>query len=199
MNETLDIPERSPAEQFEEPALLVDKTGMRKWWALFWLFLKVNSLTTSGPASVGLLYQEAVGKLMTESEFVEAVGFSSVVPGSEAMKLAMFVGYAAGGVPGAIAALAGAILPPTLMMLVIVAILERFHNEVLVSRFVKGLVPAVAVLIVVVAWEIFSGSGHRIKVTTVAIALVSLAALILDAPAPLVLLGAGVLGIILFR
>ncbi len=199
MSELQNLPESPELEKPEPAGLLDGKSGMQKWFTLFWLFIKVNVLTTSGPASVGLLYKEAVGTLMTESEFVEAVGFSSVVPGSEAMKLAMFVGYAAGGVSGATAALLGAILPPTIMMLIIVAILQRVHNEAWVGRFVHGLVPAVAVLIVVVAWEIFSGNGNRMKTTTVIIAILSLAALLLDAPAPIVLLGAGVLGIILFR
>ena len=96
---------------------------MQTWFELFWLFIKVNLLTTSGPASVGLLYKEAVGRFMDESEFVESVGFSRVMPGSDALQLAMFVGYAAGGVPGAFAALLGSILPPTIMMLGVVAIL----------------------------------------------------------------------------
>ena len=44
------------------------------------IFLKVNLLSTSGPASVGLLYYEVVGTLVTESQFVQAVGLSSVLP-----------------------------------------------------------------------------------------------------------------------
>ena len=86
------------------------------WGRLFWMFIKINVLSTSGPASVGLLYKEAVGPLMSEAEFIEAVGFSNVLPGSEALKLAMFVGFAAGGIPGTVAALFGSILPPTLML-----------------------------------------------------------------------------------
>jgi len=58
----------------------------------FWLSSKLNLLTTSGPASVGLLYKEAVGKFMTETQFVEAVGFSQFLPGSDALQLAMFIG-----------------------------------------------------------------------------------------------------------
>jgi len=77
------------------------------------MFLKVNLLTTSGPSSVGLLYKESVGTIMTEAQFIEAVGLSNVLPGSEALKLAMFVGYAAAGFPGVIISLIGAILPPT--------------------------------------------------------------------------------------
>jgi chromate transporter len=156
-------------------------------------------LTTSGPASVGLLYKEAVGSLMTESEFVEAVGFSSVLPGSDALQLAMFVGYAAGGLPGALAALMGSILPPTIIMLGIVTILQRLRGEAWVGNFVRGLTPAVAVLMVVVAWQIFRGNDGAKGMATLVIAAISLAALLLKAPAPLVLLGAGVLGIIFFR
>jgi chromate transport protein ChrA len=67
---------------------------------LFWTFLKVNLLSTSGPASVGLLYHEAVGRFVTEAEFVQAVGFSSVLPGSDALQLAMYIGYGGGdGLP----------------------------------------------------------------------------------------------------
>jgi nucleotide-binding universal stress UspA family protein len=84
---------------------------------LFWLFIKFNLLTTSGPASVGLLYKEAVGRIITESQFVQAVSFASILPGSDALQLAMFVGYAAGGALGALVALIGSILPPTVLML----------------------------------------------------------------------------------
>ena len=121
---------------------------MHSLWQLFLMFIKVNLLTTSGPASVGLLYKEAVGRLMDESQFVEAVGFSSVLPGSDALQLAMFVGYSAGGIPGALVALAGSILPPTIIMLLIVTALKFVSGEVWVGNFVRGLTPAVAVLMV---------------------------------------------------
>jgi chromate transporter len=170
-----------------------------RWLTLFWIFVKINLLTTSGPASVGLLYKEAVNTFMTESDFVEAVGFSSALPGSDALQLAMFVGYAAGGVPGALAALLGSILPPTIIMLLIALILQRLRGEAWIGNFVRGLTPAVAILMVVVAWQIFRGDGRATELGVVIIAAISLVALILKAPAPLVLLGAGILGVIFFR
>lgn len=172
---------------------------MSRWLLLFWMFIKVNLLTTSGPASVGLLYKEAVGKIMTETQFVEAVGFSSVLPGSDALQLAMFVGYSAGGLPGALVALVGSILPPTALMLTIVSVLQKLRGEAWVGNFVRGLTPAVAVLMVIVAWQIFRAEDSSIGVTTLLIAGLSLGALLLKAPPPLVLLGAGILGIIFFR
>jgi chromate transporter len=166
---------------------------------LFWLFVKVNLLSTSGPASVGLLHTEAVGKIMTEAQFIQAVGLSSVLPGSDALQLAMFVGYAAGGVAGALVALAGSVLPPTLLMFGVVSILHRLRREAWVGRFVEGLTPAVAVLMLFVAWKVFTGgNGGAVNWQMGALGLASLIALVFDAPAPLVLVVAGILGIFIF-
>lgn len=178
----------------------MNRSEVSAWLKLFWMFLKVNLLSPSGPASIGLLYDEAAGKLMSEERFVEAVGFSNVLPGSEALKLAMFVGHAAAGIPGVLAALLGAILPPTVMMLVVAAILQQFQNEQWLGRFVGGMSPAVAALMVLVGWELFrAGSGKKIKIRSLVIAMLAALALWFDIPAPIVLAGAGILGVILFR
>ena len=178
----------------------MNKTKFNVWLDLLWMFLKVNILSPSGPASVGLLYKEAVGKVMSEESFVEAVGFSNVLPGSEALKLAMFVGYAAGGVPGVLTALLGAVLPPTALMLIVAAVLQHFQEENWLKGFVKGMSPAVAALIIMVAWELFHvGKGKKFDKRALLIAALSAAALWYQIPSPFVLLGAGILGIILFR
>src|SRR4030042_1753356 len=119
--------------------------------SLFWLFLQINLLSTSGIASVGLLHDQAVGTLLTQQQFVQAVSFSSVLPGSDALQLAMFTGFRAAGLPGAGAALLGSILPPTVLILGLVAALHRLRREVWVGRFVEGLAPAVAGLMLYVA------------------------------------------------
>ncbi|HET9589889.1 MAG TPA: chromate transporter [Anaerolineales bacterium] len=169
------------------------------WLRLLWMFLKVNLLSPSGPASIGLLYKEAVGSIMTEGQFVEAVGFSNVLPGSEALKLAMFVGFAAGGIPGVLTALLGAILPPTVMMLIVSAILQRFQQSNWIDGFVAGMSPAVAALIIVVAWELFRATSPRgIDRRAMVIAALSAAAFWFELPSPFVLIGAGLLGVLLY-
>jgi len=170
------------------------------WLKLWWMFLKVNLLSPSGPASIGLLYKESVGTIMTEERFVEAVGFSNVLPGSEALKLAMFVGYAAGGVPGVLTALLGAVLPPTLMMLLVAFVLQRFQHESWLGGFVAGMSPAVSALMVTVAWQLSRATRAK-KITRrfLIIAALSGFALYLNVPSPVVLLGAGILGVILYR
>ncbi|HEX5840664.1 MAG TPA: chromate transporter [Anaerolineales bacterium] len=177
----------------------MNKVDFSVWLRLLQMFLKVNILSPSGPASVGFLYEEAVGKLMSEEQFVEAVGFSNVLPGSEALKLAMFVGYAAGGLPGVMSALLGAILPPTVLMLIVSALLEQFQQEDWLTGFVAGMSPAVAALIVFVSWELFRVSSRKqIDRRVVLIAVLSAAAFWFEIPSPFVLLGAGVLGVVLF-
>jgi chromate transporter len=170
------------------------------WLKLFWMFLKVNLLTTSGPSSIGLLYKESVGTIMTEAQFVEAVGLSNVLPGSEALKLAMFVGFAAGSVPGVLAALLGAVLPPTVIMFTVVSILQRFQGQGWMENFIKGMSPAVGVLIALVSWQIFrSDASKSIGRRALLIAAVAFVALWFDLPSPLVLFTSGILGVILFR
>ena len=176
------------------------KSNFLIWFRLLQMFLKVNILSPSGPASVGFLYEESVGKIMTEEQFVEAVGFSNVLPGSEALKLAMFVGYTAGGIPGVMSALLGAILPPTVLMLIVSAVLQNFQHENWLVGFVAGMSPAVAALIVFVSWELFRVSSRKeIDRRVLIIAVLSAIAFWINIPSPFVLLGAGILGVIVYN
>lgn len=183
-----------------EPRLLIRRSPLRVWLRLLWMFLKVNILSPSGPASVGLLYDEAVGKIMTEEQFVEAVGFSNVLPGSEALKLAMFVGYAAGGIAGVFTALLGSILPPTILMFAVAALLHNFQQAPWLNAFVGGMSPAVAALILLVAWQIsLTSRTKRTGRRALLIGGLSAVGFLAGLPIPAVLLGAGVLGVVLFR
>src|SRR5690242_1098724 len=168
MNEIMEEPE----EEIIITAVVVTRSVFKIDMRLFWIFLKVNLLTTAGPTSVGLLYKETVGTIMSETQFVEAVGFSNLVPGSEALKLAMFIGYASGGLPGMAAALLGAIIPPTVIMLTVASILLRFQGQDWMKDFIKGMSPAVGVLLALVSWQLIRSSNPKlIKWRTVLIAI----------------------------
>jgi len=162
---------------------------------LFWTFLKVNLLSTSGPASVGLLYSEAVGRFVTEEQFVQAVGFSSVLPGSDALQLAMYIGYAAGGIPGGLVSLLASILPPTLIILGVTMILHRLRREAWVSHFVEGLTPAISILMIFTAWKIFEKGGGT-NWFGWGLGIASFTAMWLKVPERIVIIIAGVIGIL---
>ena len=174
---------------------------LRVWFNLFWIFLKINLLTTAGPTSTGLLYKECVGKIMTEPQFVEAVGFSNLVPGSEALKLAMFIGYSAGGLPGVLAALLGTIIPPTVIMLTVASILVRFQGQDWMKRFLKGMTPAIVVLLMLVAWQLYKATnpGRMIRWRPLLLAALSFTALYFGIAPQYVLIGAGILEVIFYN
>ena len=172
---------------------------MDKLLLLFWTFLKVNLLSTSGPASVGLLYKEAVGHFLTEQQYIQAVGFSTLLPGSDALQLAMYVGYTVAGIPGGFVSLIGAILPPTSLMFVVVSMLHRIRRESWVASFVEGLTPAVAVLMLFVAWKVFKGGNGGLDWSSLLIGVTSLVAFLFEVPAPIVIFLAGLVGVFLFR
>jgi len=162
---------------------------------LFLVFLKVNLLSTSGPASVGLLYHEVVGRMVTEGQFVQAVGLSSVLPGSDALQLAMYIGYAVGGIPGGLVALAASILPPTIIILGVTMILYRIRRQAWISNFVDGLAPAISVLMLFTAWKIFEKGGST-GWQGWAIGLISLVAMFSQkVPERIVIIVAGLVGV----
>lgn len=168
---------------------------MEQLLQIFWIFLKVNLLSTSGPASVGLLYHEVVGRLVTESQFVQAVGLSSVLPGSDALQLAMYIGYSVAGIPGGLVALAASILPPTVIILGVTLILSRLRRQAWVGNFVEGLAPAIAVLMLFTAWKIFQKGGATGWQGWV-IGMVSLAAMVLKVPERIVVVIMAVVGVV---
>jgi chromate transporter len=177
------------------PRILVDKLIN-----LFWIFLKINLLSTSGAASTGLLYNEAVGRFLSEDQFVQAVGLATLLPGSDALQLAMFVGYTVAGIAGGLVSLFAAILPPTILMFALVSVLHRIQREAWLSRFVEGLTPAVAVLILMVSWKVLkNGSGGEFDWILVCMGGASLLAYLFEIPAPFVILIAGLIGTFAFR
>jgi chromate transporter len=125
------------------------------------------------------------------------VGLSSVLPGSDALQLAMYIGYAVGGVPGGLVALAGSILPPTIILLGVTMVLHRLRREAWLSNFVEGLAPAISVLMLFTAWKIFQNGGSTGWIAWL-IGVVSLAAMFMNAPARIVVILAGILGVYLF-
>lgn len=163
---------------------------------IFWIFLKVNLLSTSGPASVGLLYHEVAGRSVTESQFVQAVGFSSVLPGSDALQLAMYLGYAIGGISGGLVALVASILPPTVIILGVTMILHRVRREAWISNFIEGLTPAISILMLFTAWKIFEKGGST-GWEGWAIGLISIVAMFTKkVPERIAIIIAGVIGVL---
>ncbi len=167
-------------------------------WDLFLIFLKINLLTPSGPASLGLLYSETVPHLITEDQFVEVASFSRILPGSDALQIAVFVGYNAAGWPGSLVAVLAASLPPTIIMFGVATLISRFRGEQWISGFVQGVTPALAAMMAVIAINLLRDDipGNWL---VLALAAGSLIAMLLKVSPVLVLVVAGVIGAFMLR
>lgn len=141
---------------------------------LFLVFLKINCLAPSGPASIGLIKQEIVGKYVTEQQFQESVAFATALPGSDALQLALYTGYQVHGVIGALACLLGAILPPTLIILCLVYILEHCASKEIVSKFVAGTTPVLATLLIVSGLSFINDNNYFKPILMVILTLLSI-------------------------
>src|SRR3954463_13831766 len=63
---------------------------------IFWYFLKLGWLAFGGPVGqIGLMHLQVVErqKWIGEEEFVRALNFCHVLPGPEALQLAIYIGY----------------------------------------------------------------------------------------------------------
>jgi chromate transporter len=81
---------------------------------LFWYFLKLGWLAFGGPVGqIGLMHLQLVERQrwIGEDEFVRALNFCHLLPGPEALQLAIYVGYRKGGYRGGILAGVLFILP----------------------------------------------------------------------------------------
>jgi chromate transporter len=70
---------------------------------IFWYFLKLGWLAFGGPVGqIGLMHLEVVERQnwIDEDEFIRALNFCHVLPGPEALQLAIYIGYRKRGYPG---------------------------------------------------------------------------------------------------
>lgn len=83
---------------------------------------------------------------MTPQQFLDGVAISNLTPGPIAV-LATFAGYKVGGTAGALAATAALFAPATVLMLVISRQYLRLRDDNRARRFLSGVNPAIAGLI----------------------------------------------------
>src|SRR5690606_17857743 len=87
---------------------------LRELWDLFVAFTRAGLFGYGGgPGSIPLIKREVVDiyHWMTDEQFAEALAFGNALPGPIATKLATYVGFHVAGTPGAVAGVAGIVLP----------------------------------------------------------------------------------------
>ncbi len=111
---------------------------------LFFEFLKIGLFSVGGGmATLPFLYDmsDKTG-WFTYAQIADMLAVSESTPGPIGINMATYVGYTTAGIPGALAATIGTIIPGIALVLIITAILDKFRNNVYVEGAFYGLRPA---------------------------------------------------------
>ena len=152
----------------------------------------------SGLAIVPFLYGGVVGQFhwLTERQFLDAVAVAMITPGPVVITVA-FIGYLVGGPIGATLAAIGVFLPCYLFVIIPAQYFRRSAQHPKEKAFVNGVTAAATGAIAGAAFVL--GRRAIIDVPTALIGLITLLVLVYvkKIPEPLVILAAGIVGLIL--
>ena len=179
---------------------------------IFGLFTRVALFSWGGgPASLALMQREVTtAGWATPAEFADAVAISNALPGPIAPQVSAYVGYKFAGLPGAIAAVAGTVLPTTLLMLIMIVYFFKVEQSPAVQSILKAVRPVVIGFLLWTAYDMavsvfgVKKLGWAAALTggwdKVLIALVVFAVLTTTRINPIfVILGAAVFGFVVYR
>lgn len=123
---------------------------MKKFFELFWTYLKIGTFTLGGGyAMLPLIQKEVVERKrwIDEEEFLNMIALAQAAPGLIAVNSAVFIGWRVYGWRGVIATVLGAVLPSFLIILAIAMVFQDFKDQPAVEAVFKGVRPAVVALI----------------------------------------------------
>ncbi len=165
------------------------------WEALrFWL--KLGFISFGGPAGqIALMHAELVERRrwISEQRFLHALNYCMLLPGPEAQQLATYIGWLMHRTWGGIVAGGLFVLPSLFILVALSWIYLAFGKLSVVAGLFYGLKPAVTALVVHAAHRIGTRALKNGWLWGIAAA-AFVAIFALDAPFPLIVLGAGLIG-----
>ena len=117
---------------------------------LFLSFLQIGAFSFGGGYAAMPLIQNQVVQIhhwLSQSEFTDLITISQMTPGPIAINSATFVGTRIAGIPGALAATAGCVLPSCILVTLLAKIYLKYRNLSLLQGVLKSLRPAVIAMI----------------------------------------------------
>jgi len=135
-------------------------------WQIFVLFTRVAMFSWGGgPASLALMQRETTSatwippgqtepvQWINADEFADAVALGNAIPGPIAPQVSAYVGYKLAGLPGAISAAVGTVIPTTVLMLVLVALFFGVKNSPAIKAMLQAVRPVVVGLLLWTAYD----------------------------------------------
>lgn len=135
---------------------------MPKYCELFTTFFKIGAFTIGGGyAMIPLIQREVVERhgWMDDEAFLDSLAVAQTMPGILAANMASLVGQRLRGTRGALVAVAGNILMPVLLILLIALFFHRFKGNATVEHVFMALRPAVVALIAAPVFNLARKAG----------------------------------------
>jgi len=165
------------------------------------MWFGISLRTFGGPAGqIAVMHEEIVEKrkLIGESRFLHALSFCTLLPGPEAQQLAIYLGWLLNGTAGGLIAGTLFVVPGFIAMMALSAIYAQWGATKIITAIFFGLGPAVIAIVVQAVWRM---SKRSLKTSTLRwLAVGAILSLVLfSVPFPLVILVAGVVGVIAIK
>jgi len=165
------------------------------------MWFGISLRTFGGPAGqIAVMHEEIVEKrkLIGESRFLHALSFCTLLPGPEAQQLAIYLGWLLNGTAGGLIAGTLFVVPGFIAMMALSAIYAQWGATKIVTAMFFGLGPAVIAIVVQAVWRM---NKRSLKTSTLRWLAVGafLSLVLFSVPFPLVILVAGVVGVIAIK
>ncbi|MFD2924295.1 chromate transporter [Halobacillus naozhouensis] len=124
---------------------------------IFITFMKISPLTFGGGiAMIPHIEREIVQKRgwFAKEDVPSIVAIAQSAPGSIAINASIYMGHKVQGIPGAIAAMVGMLLPANLIIIVLTYLYVTYQDLAIVQAAFKGIRPAIIGLILYAACKI---------------------------------------------
>ncbi|MGD8991912.1 MAG: chromate efflux transporter [Desulfobacterales bacterium] len=162
----------------------------------FWV--KLGFISFGGPAGqISIMHHELVDqkKWVSNERFLNALNYCMLLPGPEAQQLATYIGWLLHRLPGGIVAGAFFVIPSIFILFALSYVYAAYGTIPWVASVFNGL--KAAIMAIVVAAVIKIGKKALKNGIMVSIAALSFIAIfILKVPFPLIVLGAGLIGLV---
>jgi len=165
------------------------------------VFTRIGFLSFGGPAGqIALMHRELVEERhwVAEEDYLHALNFCHLLPGPEAQQLATWIGWRLHGARGGLAAGLLFVIPGACLILALSVLYALAANLGWVAALFLGVKAAVLAIVVQALLRIAGRAlDTGVKKGLAAAAFVGL--FLFDLPFPLIVLGAGVIGMIIAR
>ena len=122
-------------------------------------WLKLGFISFGGPAGqIAMMHQELVEKRrwISEHRFLHALNYCMLLPGPEAIQLAIYIAWLMHGIAGAVVAGILFFLPAFVLLSSLAAVYLAYGDLALVQGIFYGIRPAVVAVVLFAAWRIGS-------------------------------------------